>query len=33
MLTQHIANGFDGGQAADTLAAIANVNRITTPSQ
>jgi hypothetical protein len=33
MLQQHIANGFDCGQAADTLAAMANVNRLTTPSQ
>jgi hypothetical protein len=33
MLQQHIANGFDGGQAADTLAAMANINRLTTPSQ
>jgi hypothetical protein len=30
MLRQCIANGFDSGQAADTLAALANVNRITT---
>jgi hypothetical protein len=29
-----IAKGFDCGQAADTLAAMANVNRLTTtPSQ
>jgi hypothetical protein len=33
MLRQHIANGFDCGQAADTLAAMVNVNRLTTPSQ
>jgi hypothetical protein len=33
MLQQHIANGFDGGQAADTLAALAKVNRLTTPNQ
>jgi len=33
MLRQHIANGFDCGQAADTLAAMADVNRLTTPSQ
>jgi hypothetical protein len=33
MLRQYIANGFDCGQAADTLAALANVNRLTTPSQ
>lgn len=32
MLQQHIANGFDCGQAADTLAALANVNRLTTPN-
>jgi hypothetical protein len=32
MLRQQIANGFDGGQAADTLAAMANVNRLTTPA-
>jgi len=28
-----IAKGFDCPLAADTLAAMANVNRITTPSQ
>ena len=28
-----IVKGFDCGQAADTLAAMANVNRLTTPSQ
>lgn len=33
MLRQHIANGFDCPLAADTLAAMANVNRITTPNQ
>jgi hypothetical protein len=32
MLRQHIANGFDCGQAADTLAAMANINRLTTPT-